>query len=624
MSIDLLYFGRDDAEMDIADGGLLRAGFLPTPAYDAARRARKHLIIGRKGSGKSAICRTLAAQDDADLITRLVTPDALSAEEIRRFELQGVEPGMAKRMLWRYVLATYVAKHLVAHTKTAHKKAPSAVARLQAFLIDNGELDVARPKLYEIVKRLKGSLKLQAFGVGVEVSGSSEGTRTDHQLEVVERHIEMAIEELACPADHPRLLLLVDQLEDVWSEEGESDSLVIGLLKASRAVGSRFARVSCVVFLRSDIYDLLRFPDKDKYHGDELRVDWTPERLHELVLARARASLGVDIGPEQLWGEIFPREVAGVPARDYLVGRTLLRPRDVIHLCNLCRDTAENNGHPVITEADVAEAVELYSQWKLEDLPNEYLANYPFLDGLLAVFKDRGYVVTRAGLERRLPEARQVLAGRFPERAGALNTENVLDVLYDIGFLGVGRNDHVVYAGRHGGRVEPADTEFQIHPAFRPALRATRASITWEFEPGRLRRLVRDTIASPRGGELRRGTFEYQSLRRAEMGVRRLHAQLDDAQLPREVRREVSSSLLDVLNGIEVVAGQPPTGHLSAQLDYIREFLQELARRLDADGFCENERGRHLIRSIEERARVMRLESRGFDPYGGGGSGSDG
>ncbi|MGH3377760.1 MAG: hypothetical protein ACRDP6_23805 [Actinoallomurus sp.] len=44
-----------------------------------------------------------------------------------------------------------------------------------------------------------------------------------------------------------------------------------------------------------------------------------------------------------------------------------MRPRDVIHLCNLCCDTAENNGHPVITEADVSEAVEQYSQWKLED-----------------------------------------------------------------------------------------------------------------------------------------------------------------------------------------------------------------------------------------------------------------
>jgi hypothetical protein len=441
-----LFFGRDDAELDIVEGGLLLAGFLPTPAYEAARRARKHLIIGRKGSGKSAICRTLAVQDGPGVVTALVTPDTLSADEIRRFELQGVESGMAKRMIWRYVLTVQIAKHLVAHAKAAHKKTPAVVNKLHTFLVDNGELDVSRPKLYESIKKLKTSLKLQAFGIAVEIGSPSEGTRADYQLEVIERHLELAIKELACPEDHPRLLILVDQLEDVWSEESESDSLVIGLLKAARAAGSRFPRISCVVFLRSDIYELLRFADKDKYRGDEMWVDWSSERLRELVLARACASLGSEIGEDRLWGEIFPGAISGVPAWEYVVAHTLMRPRDIIHLCNLCRDTAESNGHATITEADVTEAVRQYSQWKLEDPPNEYLANYPFLDGLLAVFKDHGYIVTRAALNWRLSEVHGVLAERFPERTESLTTDNVLDMLYDIGFLGVRHNDNIVYA----------------------------------------------------------------------------------------------------------------------------------------------------------------------------------
>jgi predicted AAA+ superfamily ATPase len=80
-----LYFGRDDAEMDIAEGGLLREGFLSTSAYVAAQKARKHLIIGRKGSGKSAICRTLLASPDDSVSISLVTPDEVSADEMRRF-----------------------------------------------------------------------------------------------------------------------------------------------------------------------------------------------------------------------------------------------------------------------------------------------------------------------------------------------------------------------------------------------------------------------------------------------------------------------------------------------------------------------------------------------------------
>jgi hypothetical protein len=44
-----LCFGRDDEESDIAEGGLLPAGFQPTAAYSAASNGRKRLIIGRKG-----------------------------------------------------------------------------------------------------------------------------------------------------------------------------------------------------------------------------------------------------------------------------------------------------------------------------------------------------------------------------------------------------------------------------------------------------------------------------------------------------------------------------------------------------------------------------------------------
>jgi hypothetical protein len=68
-----LFFGCDDAELDIAEGGLLRAGFLPIPAYEAVRKGRKHLIIGRKGSGKSA-SRIKYGQED-DLEIRFRCPD---------------------------------------------------------------------------------------------------------------------------------------------------------------------------------------------------------------------------------------------------------------------------------------------------------------------------------------------------------------------------------------------------------------------------------------------------------------------------------------------------------------------------------------------------------------------
>src|SRR5262245_7722367 len=87
-NLDRLYFGRDDAESDVGETGLLRAGFLRTQAYEMALSGRKQLLIGRKGSGKSAICVMLA--ESMQSMSSIVTPDEISADEIRQFELRGV------------------------------------------------------------------------------------------------------------------------------------------------------------------------------------------------------------------------------------------------------------------------------------------------------------------------------------------------------------------------------------------------------------------------------------------------------------------------------------------------------------------------------------------------------
>jgi hypothetical protein len=81
--IEKLYFGKDDAETDIGRSGLLAGSFLETAAYRSALEGSKWLILGRKGSGKSAIAlmitRTFVDKDCCSLIT----PDEISAEEVK-------------------------------------------------------------------------------------------------------------------------------------------------------------------------------------------------------------------------------------------------------------------------------------------------------------------------------------------------------------------------------------------------------------------------------------------------------------------------------------------------------------------------------------------------------------
>jgi hypothetical protein len=618
-----LYFGRDDAEMDIAEGGLLREGFLRTSAYDAALKAHKHLIIGRKGSGKSAICRTLAASPDGAVSTSLVTPDEVSADEMRRFELQGITAEKAKELVWRYVLSIVVARHVISHAQSFHPKNKArSVEALRKFLVSNGEVDqeTFQDKFWRAIQRLKGSFSLEAFGIKVaaNLEWPSEGVRAASQLDIIEKNIRKALTDLACTATHPRLLILVDQVDDVWSDDRDSNQMVVGLLRAGRLLSSVYSRVACVIFLRTDIYDMLQFFDKDKLHSDEMRVDWTKERLLQMVLTRAQASLGRAILPEHLWEEIFPVRVEDVASREYIVAHTLMRPRDVIHLCNLCRDTAEQNGHSTITESDVRYSIVQYSQWKLQDLVIEYRINYPFLSGLIGIFQDSGYIVLRDGLERKYAEIHETLRSRYPEHVNTLTIQGVIDVLFDIGFLGVRRGQEISFGYAQNAAIEPTDSEFFIHPCFRPALRSVTATIKDHYEPNQLVYQVQRTIAGDFAGRPGRSAPEFVLLRSITRGGQRILDSLKHSDFPPEARNEISAELrkvLDITAEVEQVLGR--SGYVVDAISHtygVAQYLDALAEKLDRDGFCNKQDTRFVVRTIQDVARQLLEQVTGSSP----------
>jgi hypothetical protein len=476
-SLGNLYFGKDDAESDMAAGGLLEKGFLSTSAFETVASGRKSLIIGRKGSGKSAICVMLYKRGRVDdTYYSLVTPDEISSEELRRFELSGINETQAKTLLWSYVLNIQVAKFLLLSCMQQQGGLPESLRPVRKFLLDNNEVTDLRfsEKLWRVIEKLRGSLSLEAFGIKIKAEAApSEGIRVSQELDEIEEGILQAYSNTDWKWQNPKLVIMVDQLERVWTNDSNSDHMVVGLLQASKHIAAWFDFVTVVNFLRTDIYDFLQFQDRDKYRGEERGMEWTRQDLVHLLHARAKASLTIDIPMDDIGKRFFPSAVHGISFTDHLLDRTLLRPRDIIQFANLCRDTAEKNGHGTIEEDDVLEATVQYSGWKLRDLIAEYLVNYPFLNDLFVLFQNSSYVITRRSLDTKLQTVRSALTKRFPDHEAAFTLDNVIDILYAIGFLGALRSSGPSYSFAGSPSVGPIDEQFLIHPAFRDALRST-------------------------------------------------------------------------------------------------------------------------------------------------------
>lgn len=624
-----LFFGRDDAETDLTEG-LLRQGFHYTAAYEAALTGRKTLIIGRKGSGKSAICHQLVAGYGG--ATALITPDDAAGDEIRRFELQGVTADTAKSLIWRYTFALQAARHLSAHARPVHGwRTPSAVRALRSFLQANDE--TGEDRLYERlrrgVRRLQGaSLALKAFGVveaKVDINSASEGARAQRQLEVLESGVRAAFDALGCARQHEPLLILVDQLEQVWNIDPDSHAMVTGLLLAAKHVTRCYGgAVRCCLFVRSDIYDSLNFSDGDKFRSDEERISWSRPELKEMALTRAAVSLQQPVTHEELWGGIFPASVAGEATSDYLFHRVLARPRDAIQFLTACRDVAAKRAHPTVLADDIITATKRFSVWKLQDLAREYLVNHPFLEPLLALlFENTGYIVMRSALNSRFAAVRGSFHRDYPAYAESLTPQGIIDILYRISFLGVKRNSDVVFVDGTQVPIQPSEDEFHIHPCFRPALGSTSPMRLPAYEPDN----DTDSLSTRSGAHVGRTTGQHLSrdfylLDKISHSCESILGQIERAKaLPDPARDELSRQIgrvrettrhkLALLEGGESMDA-------AVQVTAAAHYFRSLKTQLTNGGV----RDESVLRKLDDEARALTRTVGGAVGSGGGSASS--
>jgi GTPase SAR1 family protein len=453
-----------------------RAGeYVPIPVLGRILESEeKQLVIGRQGAGKTALRKALVNLADDHYVPSEVTPDDLSLPELRELELGGLNAEETMFLFWRYVVAIRVARYAVVHAEE-HEHPPGSAGVLRKFLVDSGEL--GEPGFKERIFRYAAGLKSLSLSVGLTgvtasadfggQPGVPEGTRTRRMLVSIEDQIMRVLADLQCPASHPGLLLLADEIHNVWSGDAQSNAVVAGLLRAARYAQEEYARVRCLVFLPDAIYDSLQFPDRNVCRGSETHLTWTAGSLRDLAEAQSKTAAG------RAWKTLPATKIDGQPTIDYLISRTLHRPRDLDQLVKLCRDTADRYGRAEVSLDDITEAEAEFSRWKLEDLEAEYKTRYPFLPDLLYLFHDTAYAFPRHKADSLLAAHTPDLLEWFPAAASVAHWPGLLQVLYEVSFLGVRRGAQIVYSYDSAQMIEPADREFHVHPCFRRALRLT-------------------------------------------------------------------------------------------------------------------------------------------------------
>jgi hypothetical protein len=361
---------EDDAVLDY---------FISTNAVQKITKNEAFLVLGRKGTGKTAIVRYLTERQNDTLSKALNLrgyPWNVHALRIDR----GASDIEAYVSSWRYLISVQLAALALSHRKSSLSQETKP---LKKFLHDNyGD---SEPKLSDVLRPTK--LTLSRFSLAPSIMGNSIGgieldrKTSDHSLGLELNALSSAIMEavfnLAREARIGPLSLHFDELDQGITRLDESrEKMLIGLILAAREIKRESIKnnviVNPVVYLRTDLWDELQFSDKNKISQTlTLNLGWNSDSLLELVETRLRAKLN----PSAKWGDIVTPDLmrGSQPKWNHILTRTFLRPRDVIKFLNTSLSVAKSrkSDNIMIENKDIVGSREEYSLYLKSELDDE-------------------------------------------------------------------------------------------------------------------------------------------------------------------------------------------------------------------------------------------------------------
>jgi GTPase SAR1 family protein len=453
----------------------LESYFVSTGQANTARQGRARLVVGRKGTGKTAIFYSV--RDDvfhrrSHLVLDL-KPEGHQFSELKETVISRLGEGLAEHTMvafWNYILLAELARKIIDDYQYARRdpgrlEAYERVADVYERHNPGFEADFSQRLLWEANRLAERLGETDIAEIGPQLTEVIFSGDVREFNEAVTAYL----------TEKEAVWLLVDNLDKGWPIRGSTsiDILIVrSLLEATRKLQRQLEEYGvdfrCLVFLRTDIYEHLVELTPDKGKDTAIRLDWDdPELFSEILARRIRVSTELTGSGRELWGRLCVSHIHAEDTFNYLVDRTLMRPRDLLLFARKLVEVAVNRGHTRIETEDIERAERQYSEDIVLNTAYEMADTDPVVAEALYAFQSSGRRLSYADAVGRLIDA-----GIEPDAA-----DEAVDFLLWFGFLGVEVGDEVLYShtvqfniARLRSVSGPGQAPFVVHPAFRAGL----------------------------------------------------------------------------------------------------------------------------------------------------------
>lgn len=435
----------------------------------------KNYVIGRKGTGKTAIAEYLHHDKSYNQFSRMLSFKNFPFGSLYSHADTDYNRPNQYITIWTYVIYHYLCSMLAEN---------EAVCRRTSFDLKKAfdfELEGALAR--SVSKITSKGYNLQIAGFGGGVSENSENGEFDF-IKATEAMRKFVLEVI----DESEYYIIFDELDEDYRDVLDPDrkdgyfELLISLFKAVQNIRSDFARTSAnvrpIIFLRDDIFDLCRDVDKNKWLDRAVTLNWDVNQLRQLALFRLSKALEIccetQVG-EGAWMEVFATNktrLANGRLTDtfkYLTSRTFLRPRDIISFVRECAKVAASKNKAKIDNEDIKDAGNAHSAYLRREVIDEL---FPVLDEISEVLdvlsKIRKPIFTRKEFNDRYREFQNLKEA--PSKR--LTESQVLKLLFHFNVIGnITTGNHRVFAYDSDVKVLNMDENFCVHNGLTRSLR---------------------------------------------------------------------------------------------------------------------------------------------------------
>lgn len=400
--------GAADAESDTE---FLRTCFVTAPGSQVLENPRspQSIILGRTGSGKTALLKSIKDNNinviELDL-KNLSLNYIANSNVLQNFSELNISLDPFYKLLWQHIFVVELIKKRYGiegeeslkgfWTKIQMGFSPSKRAAFEYVDKWHSKFwQTTEVRVREIVQKIEETLSAK-LGVSFKMlsadAAASLQISQDIKSEIIHKGQEAVIESVQLSQlshmmnilnedvftnDQSPYYIIIDALDEDWVE----DSIRYNLIRSLMISINEFRKVENVkllISLRSDLENsVFKMTNtagfqRDKFKSSTFKIKWNKERLVELIEKRIDHKFRHRYTKQIVTSsDLFSNEkIDGQKPVDYIISRTLMRPRDGIVFLNECLEKAE--GKKRIDRNIVRAAEQIYSDNRIDALIEEW------------------------------------------------------------------------------------------------------------------------------------------------------------------------------------------------------------------------------------------------------------